>query len=258
VNIKIEKYGYFNLDNELNVLTPQRNTTLYEVEFITRANGFNYSNKKEYPILPNRLIFYPIGVRRYARGGFGCWYVHFSCSDVFVNSCLPAKRKSVIVADPQVLTSSFQSIVKKMIAGSSADVLAALSALLYIISHFAEGACADDGNSLNSESTFTKLELAKNFIDLNFKNISWKMAADHIGYSHTYFHNLFKKYFLQTPHEYIIGLKINLSKKLLITTNYTVPQVAEESGFNNFTYFSYLFKKKTTVSPLTFRKTYLP
>ncbi len=257
MNIKIEKYGYFSLDNEPDQITPERTSRLYEIEFITHANGYNYCNEKEYAAQAETLVFYPIGTKRYSKGSFKCWFVHFMCSDSLINSCLPIKRKSLQITNPKDFSGYFQTIIDKMLSGSKADLISAMSVLLALIFVFAQENSTDNARYI-SGPILAKLELAKDFIETNYKNnIDWKMAADHINYSHIYFHNLFKKHYELTPHEYIVNLKITFAKKLLITTDYKIPQIAEESGFNNYTYFSYLFKQKTKMSPLTYRKIYL-
>lgn len=65
---------------------------------------------------------------------------------------------------------------------------------------------------------------------------------------------LFKKAYGVTPYAYILQKRIDFSKKLLTDTNLTVKQIADRLCFSDEYYFSNLFKKKTGVSPSSFRK----
>lgn len=64
----------------------------------------------------------------------------------------------------------------------------------------------------------------------------------------------FSKYIGVPPIDYHISNKISYSKDLLRYSNMSVKEVAFEIGMENSAYFSRLFKKKTGLSPSTFRK----
>lgn len=64
----------------------------------------------------------------------------------------------------------------------------------------------------------------------------------------------FKKAYGITPYAYVLNKKIDLAKKLLESTNLTIKQVADKLCFTDEYYFSNIFKKKTGVSPLSYRK----
>lgn len=53
--------------------------------------------------------------------------------------------------------------------------------------------------------------------------------------------------------EYITQLRIDKAKQLLKTSNLSVQRVAEEVGYSNYSYFTRLFKKKTTLTPVQYR-----
>ena len=52
-----------------------------------------------------------------------------------------------------------------------------------------------------------------------------------------------------SPNEYRINERINKAKKLLMSENMTVQEVAVILGFENVGYFCKLFKEKTGTSP---------
>lgn len=74
------------------------------------------------------------------------------------------------------------------------------------------------------------------------------------GLSSRRFNDLFKEYFLETPNNYLINLKISYAKKILASKFISVNQTSELCGFEDVSYFSKVFKKITGVSPSDYRK----
>jgi len=60
----------------------------------------------------------------------------------------------------------------------------------------------------------------------------------------------------QTFTEYLIHLRLNKAKELLKTTNYKNSQIADETGYNDSHYFSYIFKKNIGMTPSEYREKY--
>jgi YesN/AraC family two-component response regulator len=56
-----------------------------------------------------------------------------------------------------------------------------------------------------------------------------------------------------SPINYLINKRIDESKKLLSTTNYSIRDISSIVGFSNSSYFSQMFKKIAGISPKTFR-----
>ena len=54
--------------------------------------------------------------------------------------------------------------------------------------------------------------------------------------------------------EYLTDIRIEESKVLLSTTNYSMSQIASIVGFSTQAYFSKQFKQKLGMTPLAYRK----
>ena len=54
--------------------------------------------------------------------------------------------------------------------------------------------------------------------------------------------------------EYVTGLRIRKAQELLRTTQQTIPEIAEATGFTSDQYFRRIFKKHTGVSPQGYRE----
>lgn len=63
-----------------------------------------------------------------------------------------------------------------------------------------------------------------------------------------------REYYGCTVNEYITDLRLEAAKARLCETNETVYAVCESSGFDNCTYFSKLFKRKTGLTPTEYRR----
>ena len=78
-------------------------------------------------------------------------------------------------------------------------------------------------------------------------------ALEH-GMSYSSFRRLFKTFTGLAPNQYLLELKIRKARNLLANTALQVQEIAEECGFESHFYFSRLFKQRTGVSPLAYRK----
>ncbi|TLS36499.1 response regulator transcription factor [Pseudalkalibacillus caeni] len=102
------------------------------------------------------------------------------------------------------------------------------------------------------------LDKALRFIHAHYtEEMTLQSVADHIHISRNYFSILFKRLMEQNFIDYVIDLRINKAKELLVETSMKVYEVASDAGFNDVKYFSKLFKKITGHSPGDYRSTYV-
>lgn len=95
---------------------------------------------------------------------------------------------------------------------------------------------------------------SKQFIDNNFnERIDLKELAQIAGYNPDFFCRLFKKTVGKSPIDYLIHIRLICAKRMLITTNNPINEIAWSCGFKNETYFYTLFKKKENISPGKYR-----
>ena len=69
-----------------------------------------------------------------------------------------------------------------------------------------------------------------------------------------YFEKLFYQRFGMSPKEYVIGLKIERAKELLLSEKILIKDIACQLGYNDIYHFGKLFKQKTGYTPSTYRK----
>ena len=72
--------------------------------------------------------------------------------------------------------------------------------------------------------------------------------------SETYFRKIFADKYGISPKKYIINLKLNHAKRLLLSSKYSVEEVCFKCGYSDVSMFSREFKKVVGVSPSVFKK----
>ncbi len=93
------------------------------------------------------------------------------------------------------------------------------------------------------------------FHSLSYQATSVEQLAQDMGYSKYHFIRLFKKATGTTPWAYVLQLKMDRAKELLLGSSYSIKEVAQHVGFSNSLYFSRMFRKLVGQSPSQFRKT---
>lgn len=94
----------------------------------------------------------------------------------------------------------------------------------------------------------------KNYIDSHYsENITLDILSDMSYMNKFHLVHTFTKQIGISPINYVINKRIEESKNLLATTNYSIRDIASIVGFSNSSYFSQAFKKVTGKSPKEYR-----
>jgi len=76
---------------------------------------------------------------------------------------------------------------------------------------------------------------------------------EELGYSKDYLIKKFKSSMNITPHQYMINLRVNKAKSLLMTSEMPLTKIIFECGFDDPSTFHRNFLKETGVTPYQFR-----
>ena len=96
---------------------------------------------------------------------------------------------------------------------------------------------------------------AEEYINKHYmEDISQEEMAELVGLSSTYFSKLFKSVEGVNYIEYLTQIRLDRSKKLLITTNMSIKSIASAVGYMDEKYFRKLFKKVIGIKPTEYRK----
>lgn len=109
----------------------------------------------------------------------------------------------------------------------------------------------------NEDRNSALVSQLKEWIRTNiFRSPTLKDLANETELNPQYVSRLFKKYVGMSPKHYMVHLKIQTAKALLIRTNLSIKEVSSYSYFSDDKLFMKQFKKLTGVTPSTFRTKY--
>lgn len=101
----------------------------------------------------------------------------------------------------------------------------------------------------------TIVEKIQRYIELHLdEELSRQHIADFVGLNPDYVVKLFKKEMGLSISDYILDRRLSRAKELLLKSDMTISDVALSVGYSNFSYFSTLFRKETSMTPQEFRK----
>ena len=84
--------------------------------------------------------------------------------------------------------------------------------------------------------------------------VSLNNLAEVANISPIYFHKLFTAYFHKTPNQYLLDLRIERAKQMLLEETVSLVDIALSCGFTSQSYFCNRFKTLTGMTPLQYRK----
>lgn len=85
-------------------------------------------------------------------------------------------------------------------------------------------------------------------------NLSLQKVLDHVGASKSSFSRTFRSRVGQTYTDFVLEVRLEKVRHLLLTTESQISEVAYESGFGNLSSFNQAFRRKYGVTPKTFRQ----
>ena len=86
------------------------------------------------------------------------------------------------------------------------------------------------------------------------EHISVNDAAAYVGYTPNHFNKLFRTAFGTPFSEYLWSMRLEYAKNLVLSGEYSMTEVALESGFLSLAHLSRRFKEKYGTSPQKYRK----
>jgi YesN/AraC family two-component response regulator len=103
----------------------------------------------------------------------------------------------------------------------------------------------------------SSLGFALQYIEQHYReDLTLNKIADLCHFTPCYFSKKFHDEFGRTFQEYLMNKRLNLAKNLLKSTDLSIMRVCFESGFNNHTYFTRMFKRLFNLTPSEMRSKY--
>lgn len=99
------------------------------------------------------------------------------------------------------------------------------------------------------------LQEMKNLFDIDYQeNYALDELEEHFNISKYRLCREFHTYFGESPKQYLNNRRIDIAKDLLLTTDYRIHEIGSLVGLENTNHFINLFKKRTGLTPLSYKK----
>lgn len=109
----------------------------------------------------------------------------------------------------------------------------------------------NSANESKVSQSKTVAEKARVYIQAHYMegDLSITDISEELYINQTYLRKMFKEEMGMTLLEFIIKYRMHMAKQLILTTDYSLTQIAEKVGYNDVSYFSKCFKRYYKVSP---------
>ena len=104
---------------------------------------------------------------------------------------------------------------------------------------------------------YKPIRIVKEYIESHYQDtINLRSVAKEAGLNPVYLGALFKKETGINFKDYLISIRIDKAKELLLNTDETIKAIADHVGYKDVRYFSKLFMKTVGLTPNEYRKVY--
>lgn len=171
---------------------------------------------------------------------------HLLCSDSveYVKNKLTQYAKECNVEPDYFLKKlDKMNIVEKDYIDSSVNMIKMCASYLYL-------------SQIIQKSSYVQSAQLKDYIDSHYtEDLTIKHLCDKMFISKTKLYKLSLKTFGMGCTEYITQKRLEKAKILLKTTDKSIYQISEETGFSDANYFTRIFKKRIGLTPRQYKKT---
>ena len=245
--MRLEKIDYSSSHYFACDITPKRITTKYELEIYTKGEGTSDIDGKTYAHSDNKVIFAKPGQERFSTGEFHCYSIHFICDDQDIMETLGHIPDCCIVS-PQTraeLVEYYEKIESKR------DI-STYVALFNIIELLSRKDAIPAGRGIVPTK---EVSWIKDYIDDHFTtSINLTALSKQVYLSPNYLRKKFTEAYGTTIQKYIIDMRLGMVKKLLLTTDKSLSEIAYCSGFNSQSHMNVMFRSSFGVTPLEYKK----
>ena len=230
-------------------VSKNRRTSMFEIELPMENGGISYIGDTSMPITPNMVICAKPGQRRHTKFPFKCYFVHMILhSDILYDTLM--QTPDIFETDN---TETYKRIFTKMVKyyNSPADNEIILQSLvLELIDNIRRDTNSITRQNSHSNMSTLRIEAAVKYIKENLtEDLTLEKVAQQAALSPIHFHNSFKAAVGKTLREYVEEQRIKRAIHLLMSTEYSLTEIAFACGCSSQSYFSYVFKRRMHKTP---------
>ncbi len=218
----------------------------YDLTFVLKGNMTYIINKKKYVLSENDAVLIPPGaLRERIASNESVKYISFNFT-VNEGAELPNSvyLKGIISHDIKSLCQIFSASHLSDIYSTREKVMNLLNYILLELI---------DVVQLESNNTHI-IDIIKFINEHISEPITLSAVSEKVNLTKEYVSHIFKKETGKTVTDYINGRKMMIAKEMLLSSDYEMSKISERLGYDNYSYFSKLFKKQFGVSPSAMRK----
>ena len=229
------------------------NNDMFIFEYILSGSGYIEVNGKTFKVSANDVyIIEPGQDHTYysdSKNPFKKIWINFY-SDIFTEIFKSFGLSNKTVFHNTETLELFKEIQNlKKVSNFSDDICYDIAPVIFKI------LCILATNDNKQVSLSKTAKLTKRYIDESiYSNTTLEDIANMLNLSKAHIIREFSKNYGISPYNYLIEQKIATAKKMLILHNMNISEISSQLGFEDANYFSKLFKKKTGISPLQYRK----
>lgn len=236
-------------------VTPNRKTSMFEIEIPIEKGGTSYIDNEEMPIEPDMIICAKPGQTRHTRVPFRCYYIHMILKEGTLFSALLDMPSFIKTDKKEFYLKIFKKLCKYYDTALENDEIILHSLILELIYNLISDSKKQQFNAAGGGSRRVIEAVIKYIKDNLTADLSLEAVSAYAGFSPIHFHNCFKAATGMTLRSYVENQRIKKAANMLVTTNSTLAVIAYECGFSSQSYFSFAFKRKMGLSPREYAKT---
>lgn len=229
--------------------------SFYSLVWFTHGNGFYVVDFQEYEIKPQRIfIVNTKQIHNWDYSANSKGYILMFDPSLGLELGIANLNPFIDIQEPYISTleSCFLNLIREFElndAISRSNIKTGIQYLYSIILRITKGINSNEYNSVINN--FRILVFEEN---LKFSTV--EKFAEILQISTDELNRICKECTGVSSKQYILDLKITEAKRLLLFSKLNVSEIAFHLGFDDSSYFSRIFKKKTNLSPSDFLKKY--
>ncbi|MCR4880123.1 MAG: AraC family transcriptional regulator [Bacilli bacterium] len=249
----IENIGYSFPNNEYSLT--REDSPLFVVEYVISGHQYLEIGDKKYELKEGDIcIIWPYTKHHYysdQKNPVEKKWANFT-SDIFGTVLEEFGLKNInVIHNPSAQKYFDQLMIVSDKSNYSEEICYDVASILFELLCHIKKSMDNDANIYPSKIART----VKDYLDGSiFKRTTLDDIVRLTFYSKKQITREFKKYYHDTPYNYLINLKIGTAEKLLTMTNLSIKEIADRLCFDNQHYFSKAFKNKTGTSPIIYKK----
>jgi AraC-like DNA-binding protein len=203
------------------------------------------------------FLLFPKVWHRYAPDPKTGWHEHWIGFDGEIarrwlrHKLFSAKNPVVKISAEDTVLATFSRMIQSIRANRPAlqQILAGatdnLMGLLYSAQQAQPAQGAQNTNAIESAIARIQNEFAR--------NLNMKLLARELGVSYSWFRHTFTAHTGLSPHQYLLEFRLVRARNLLAESEFSIKEIAMQTGFEDEFYFSRLFRQKLNLSPSQWR-----